>query len=67
MSTAASETLDIDLVAFELHTRIRMVEAAADLAVETGEAVRQRYDTAFAWWRIFANALERQQEAARGF
>ncbi|RWQ14810.1 hypothetical protein [Mesorhizobium sp.] len=61
MSAATAETIDVDLVAFELHTRIRMVEAAADLAIESGEVVRQRYDTAFGWWGVFANALERDR------
>ncbi|MBZ9705350.1 hypothetical protein LB543_01225 [Mesorhizobium sp. ESP7-2] len=62
MSEATAETVDIDLAAYELHTRIRMVEAAADLAIESGEVVRQRYDIAFAWWRIFADALERDRQ-----
>ncbi|WP_095091018.1 hypothetical protein [Mesorhizobium sophorae] len=64
MMSATPETTDINLVAFEFHTRIRMVEAAADLAIESGEGVRQSYDVAFAWWWVFANALERDRRSS---
>lgn len=36
MTSANVETFDVDRVAHELHTRIRMVETAADLAIKSG-------------------------------